>query len=252
MIDTHCHLSLKDKNLDDVIKKMNNDIIIVSGADHESNKEVITLCNKYPNVYGTIGLHPDEADTYKQEYLDFVEKNITNKKIVGIGEIGLDYYYTKDNKDKQIKLFEQQINIALKYNKPIVVHSREAANDTYEIMKKNNTEKIKSVIHCYSYSVEMAYKFIKLGSMLGIGGVVTFKNGTKLKEVVKEIDLNNLLLETDSPYLAPEPFRGTRNEPYNIIFVAREIAKIKNISEEEVLKQTTLNAVLQFDLNLDL
>ena len=252
MIDTHCHLSLKDKNLDDVIKKMNNDIIIVSGADHESNKEVITLCNKYPNVYGTIGLHPDEADTYKQEYLDFIEKNITNKKIVGIGEIGLDYYYTKDNKDKQIKLFEQQINIALKHNKPIVVHSRESANDTYEIMKKNNIEKIKSVIHCYSYSVEMAYKFIKLGSMLGIGGVVTFKNGTKLKEVVKEIDLKNLLLETDSPYLAPEPLRGTRNEPYNIIFVAREIAKIKNISEEEVLKQTTLNAVHQFDLNLDL
>lgn len=252
MIDTHCHLSLKDKNLDDVIKKMNNDIIIVSGADHESNKEVITLCNKYPNIYGTIGLHPDEADTYKEDYLQFIEDNITNKKIVGIGEIGLDYYYAKDNKDKQIELFEKQISIALKYNKPIVVHSREAANDTYEIMKRNNIEKIKSVIHCYSYSVEMAHNFIKLGSMLGIGGVVTFKNGTKLKEVVKEIDLHHLVLETDSPYLAPEPLRGTKNEPYNIIYVARMIAKIKNISEEEVLKQTTMNAVHQFDLNFDL
>lgn len=252
MIDTHCHLSLNDKDLDNVIKKMGRDIIIVSGADHESNKEVITLCNKYPNVYGTIGLHPDEADNFKEAYLKFIEENISNKKIVGIGEIGLDYYYAKENKNRQIDLFERQIQIALKYNKPIVVHSREAANDTYEIMQRNHVENVRSVIHCYSYSLEMANNFIKLGSMLGIGGVVTFKNGTKLKEVVKNIDLKYLLLETDSPYLAPEPIRGTKNEPYNIIYVAREIAKIKNISEQEVLKQTTMNAVHQFDLNFDL
>lgn len=248
MIDTHCHLDLNDENLKNKIEKMKDNIIIVSGYNTITNKEVLKLCEKYKNIYGTIGYHPDEVDG--DINLDLLEENINNPKIVGVGEIGLDYYWHSDNKEKQKKLFIEQIELAKKNNKTIVVHSRDAAEDTYEILKKYNLKKV--IMHCYSYSYEMALKFKELGVYFGIGGVVTFKNGKKLVEVVKNIDINKLLLETDSPYLSPEPFRGKENEPYNIIYVAEKIAEIKGISVEEVLKITTDNAICQFDLKLNL
>lgn len=245
MVDTHCHLFISDyPDIQDVIKKMDNNIMVVSGVDDASNREVLELCSLYDNVYGTLGIHPESASLSYD--LDFVKEHINNPKIVAVGEIGLDYHYTKNNKDKQIDLFCKQIEIALEYNKPIIVHSRDAISDTYDIIKKYNIGP-KTDIHCFSSSLEMAREFVKLGCKLGIGGVVTFKNADRLKEVVKSIDISKLLLETDSPYMTPEPFRGHRNEPYNIVYVAQKISEIKNISFEEVLKITRRNSFDFFD-----
>jgi len=245
MVDTHCHIFISDyPDIDDVIKKMGDNLIIVSGVDDASNREVLSLCSRYPNVYGTLGIHPESVnDSYD---LDFVRDHINDYHIVGVGEIGLDYYYSRDNRDAQIDLFCRQIEIALEFNKPIVVHSRDAINDTYEIVKKYGIGSYTD-IHCFSSSVEMALEFVKLGCKLGIGGVLTFNNSSKLKEVVSKIDLSNLLLETDSPYLSPVPLRGKRNEPYNIVYVALEIARIKGISLDEVLKITKKNSYDLFD-----
>ena len=239
MVDTHCHITSEYyEDINEVINKMKDNIIIVSGTNKDDIKEVINLCN-YKNVYGTIGIYPTEELDLK-----IIEDNINNKKIVGIGEIGLDYHL-EHNKEEQINKFIKQLDLARKYNKTVVIHTREAMQDTYDILK--NYKDLKKVIHCYSGSLEMAKEFIKIGCRLGIGGVLTFKN-SKLKDVIKEIDLKYLLLETDSPFLTPELYRGTKNEPYNIIYVAKKIAEIKNISLEEVLEVTTLNAKDQFDL----
>lgn len=240
MVDTHCHLFLSDyPDIEDIVKKMDNNIIVISGVDDDSNREVIKLCSLYDNVYGCLGIHPENACS--KYNLKYIEEHINDEKIIGVGEIGLDYYYTNDNKKEQIDLFCKQIKIAKKYNKPIVVHSRDAISDTYEIIKKYNCG-CKTDIHCYSSSLEMAYKFVELGCKLGIGGVVTFKNSAKLKEVVRNIDLEHLLLETDSPYLSPAPFRGERNQPYNVIYVAKEIGLLKNIDYRKVLKTTSKNS----------
>lgn len=248
-IDTHCHLLKEDyDNIEEIIEEMKENKIIVSGCDKNSNQQVLELIKKYPNIYGTIGFHPDEATHITDEDLWELESQLKETKIVGIGEIGLDYHWNS-NKEEQILLFEKQIGLAKKYNLPIVIHSRDAIQDTYDLLIKNNVSEMKSVMHCYSSSVEMAKKFIELGTLLGIGGVVTFKNGTKLKEVVKEIDISYLLLETDSPYLTPEPYRGKKNKPSNCFLVAQKIAEIKEIPLETVLKITTENAIQQFDLD---
>ena len=248
MIDTHCHvLSEYYNNIEEVIKKMEDNIIIVSGTNDKDNQEVIDLCNKYKNVYGTIGIHPTEIDNITENSYQIIIDNINKKKIVGIGEIGLDYYWNKEDKEKQKEVFIKQLDIARKYNKAVVIHSREAIGDVYEIIK--NYSDLKKDIHCFTGSIEMANNFIKIGCKLGIGGVLTFKN-SKLKEVIKEIPIQAILLETDSPFLTPEPLRGKKNEPYNVIYVANKIAEIKGISQAEVLKQTTLNAINQFDLDM--
>lgn len=250
-IDTHCHLESKDyENIDKVIKNMGNNIIIVSGVDYSSNVEVLELCKKYTNVFGTLGIHPECVDDDIAKTIEFIEKNINNPKIVGIGEIGLDYHYENYNKDRQIEVFIKQVQLADHYNKAIVVHSRDSINDTYEILKKYPS--LKKIIHCFSSSLEMAKKFIKINSMIGIGGVVTFKNSTKLKDIVKEIDLKYILSETDSPYLSPEPLRGTKNEPLNVIYVTKMISEIKELPLETVANTIFDNAVKQFDLNLPL
>lgn len=247
MIDTHCHLDKDDyPDLDTVIKNMENNIMIVSGSTASSNKEVVELCDKYNNIFGTIGIHPQEITKTIEDDLKFIEDNLKNPKIVGIGEIGLDYYYDDVEKDVQRKYFIKQLNLARKYNKCVVIHTRDAIQETYDILK--NYSDLKINIHCFSGSLEMANKFISLGCKLGIGGVVTFKNSDKIKNVVKNVDITKLLLETDSPYLTPEPFRGKRNEPYNIYFVAQKIAESKNISLDEVFKITSATAIEQFDL----
>ena len=250
IIDTHCHLDIKDyDNLEEVIKNMEGNYMIASGYNLESNKHVIELINKYDNIFGTIGLHPsDVTEDYESDLL-FIESNINNPKIVGVGEIGLDYYWEKDNKELQKEVFIKQIELARKYNKTIVIHSREAILDTYNILDEylgNN----KAVLHCYSSNIEMAKRFKKFNIKFGIGGVLTFKNSSKLKEVVKELDLSDLLLETDSPYLTPEPYRGKKNEPSYTKYVAEAISKIKEVEYEKVLEITTKNAISQFDLNI--
>ncbi len=248
MVDTHCHLFVSDyPDIDDVIKRMGDNIVIVSGVDDASNREVLELCSRYRNVYGTLGIHPESVSL---DYsLDFIRQHINDDKIVAVGEIGLDYYYTKDNKDAQIELFCKQIEIAVSNNKPIVVHSRDAINDTFNIIKRYNYGS-RTLIHCFSSSLEMARNFIGLGCILGVGGVVTFKNSMKLKEVVSNVSLDSLVLETDSPYMTPVPFRGKRNEPCNIVYVAKEISNLTGVSYDEVLKITSRNACIFFDLTM--
>lgn len=247
LIDTHCHLSYDDyDNLEEIINNMDG-IMIASGCSDKTNQEVLELIDKYNNVYGTLGIHPEEIGNITKDSFKFIENNLNNKKIVAIGEIGLDYYWTKDNIDKQKEVFEYQLKLAEKYDKPVVVHSRDSIQDTYNILKKY---KLKGTIHCFNSSLEMAKEFIKLGYKIGVGGVVTFKNSKKLQEIVKELDLKDILLETDSPYLTPEPFRGKRNNPSNVYYVAQKISELKSISIEEVLNKTYENAKQQFDLKV--
>lgn len=242
-IDTHCHLEKKEYNVEEIIKNIENNIIIVSGYNDESNIEVIELIDRYPNVYGTIGIHPSDIKTSN---ISIVEKYVNHSKIVGIGEIGLDYHYGKEDIELQKEMFIKQIDIARKYNKPVVIHSRDASSDTLEIIKQNSD--VNYTMHCYSYSLETANILLKYNVMFGIGGVVTFKNSKELKKVVENIPINNILLETDSPYLTPEPYRGEKNEPKNVLLVAEKIAELKNISKEEVLKITTKNAIERYNI----
>lgn len=249
-IDTHCHLFNEYyENIEDVINEMKNNIMITSGCNNESNKEVIDLVNKYDNVYGVIGIHPEEIANVSEDDFTYIEENINNPKIIGIGEIGLDYHYDYD-RDLQKELFIRQIEIAKKYNKTIVIHSRDAIEDTLKILNDYKNDNLKIVMHCYSSSLEIAKELIKNNVKLGIGGVLTFKNSVKLKEIVKELPLSSFLLETDSPYLSPEPFRGKQNRPYNCYYIAQKIAEIKEISVDEVLKVTTKNTIEQFDLDI--
>ena len=240
LVDTHCHLSLTD-DIDSILmdaEKNNVKKIIISGCDKKSIRDGLEIIYRYPNIYMTIGFHPDEVDSLTDKDISDLEVLIkTNKKIVGIGEIGLDYYHNDMNKDRQREFFIKQIELAEKYDLPIVIHSRESIQDVYDILKEH---KARGVIHCFSGSIEMAELFIKLGFYLGIGGVLTFKN-SKLKEVVSELSLDNIVLETDSPYLAPEPYRGHTNYPQNIKIVAQAIRKLKNLTLEEVIIKTTDN-----------
>ena len=240
-VDTHCHVFKSDyENIDEVLENASNNhikYIINNGSNNETNKEVLDLILKYPNMYGAIGIHPEDIDGATQEDIKFIEVNLSNEKIVAIGEIGLDYYYTKENKEKQIKLFETQLALAEKYNIPVIVHSRDATEDTINSLKKF---KCKGVIHSFSGSLETAKIYIKMGYLLGVNGVITFKNA-KIKDVIKEVGLKNIVLETDSPYLTPVPFRGTQNNPGHVLEIAQFVADLYNISLEALAEQTNNN-----------
>ena len=251
MIDTHCHLD-EYENVKEIQEKMKDYYMLTSSTNRETNEKNLKIAKQNKNIYVTVGFHPECVDSITEEDLIWLEKQLKKEKVVAIGEIGLDYYYTKENKEKQQEIFKKQIELAKKYKKTIVVHSREATEDTYNILEELDIKDLKVVLHCYSSSAEMAKKFLKFNMMFGISGVVTFKNGAKLRKVVEEIDLKYLLLETDSPYLSPEPNRGKINEPYNIYFVAMKIAEIKKIPLKTVLKTTLENAVSQFDLPINL
>lgn len=251
MIDTHCHLGKEDyENIEIIIKNMENNKMIAAGVNDTTNKEVFELIKKYSTVYGAIGIHPTEVGISNETSLKWIEDHLKEDKIVAIGEIGLDYHYGTEEKEKQIEFFRKQLDLARKYRKPVVIHSRDAIEDTYNIMKEYKD--IKMILHCYSGSLEMAKRFLELDVYFGIGGVLTFKNSRVLKEVVSFLPMDHILLETDSPYLAPEPFRGTKNEPKNVLLVAEALANLKGISVEEVLNITTKNAFSRFDLNKSL
>ena len=247
-IDTHCHLSLEDYDDIDLVIKENreNNIskIIISGCTRDTIKESLDLIDKYPDVYATIGYHPSEVDITTNDDLILLEEQIKNKKVVGIGEIGLDYHYGSDNKEKQILLFRKQMELAYKYKLPVVIHSRDATEDTINILKEYD---VIGDIHCFSGSLETARIYIKMGYKLGIGGVVTFKN-SNLYKVVDGVGIENIILETDAPYLTPEPYRGKKNSSKYIPYIAFKIANILNISVEDVAKITTENACGLFDL----
>lgn len=248
IIDTHCHvIDLEYDNIDEIINRFKDNIMIISGYDSISNRNVIDIVKKYKNVYGTLGFHPSEVDKFSEEEFNYIKNNINNSKIVGIGEIGLDYHYGSNNKEKQIKMFKSLLDLAQSENISVVIHTRDAAQDTMNILKNY---KLKVDIHCFGYSLEIAKECIKRGYRLGIGGVLTFKNSKKLVEIVSNIPIENILIETDSPYLTPEPFRGKKNEPFYLSYVIDKISEIKKISIDEVKKITTKNAKEQFDLNI--
>ena len=249
LTDTHCHvLSASYFNVDDLINKLEeNNIkrIIINGYDSETNKEVIELSNKYPNVYGSLGIHPDNIDSDLNETIKLIKDNQNNEKIIAIGEIGLDYFHNKDNKEEQKTLLETFLKLGEELNLPVIIHNRDATDDLLKILKKHHN---KGIIHCFSGSLETAKEFIKLGFKLGIGGVVTFKNN-KLKETLKEIPLNNILLETDSPYLTPMPLRGLPNEPMYLKFILDEISNIYGLNNEEISTILEQNFKSIFDID---
>jgi TatD DNase family protein len=248
LIDTHCHLlSTEYNNLEDVIKDTNDkvDKIIINGYDLKSSIEAVKLAKENEKFYAAVGITWENIDNLDNDDIAKIDVLASSEKVVAIGEIGLDYYWTKENKKAQIDLFKKMLNIALKKHLPVIIHSREALEDTYNILKEYQ---LKGSIHCFSGSFEMAQKFIKLGYKIGVGGVVTFKNSKKLKEIVKNIDLSSILLETDSPYLTPEPNRGKVNMPSNVIFVADAISSIKGIDKQDVVRVTGCNAESVFDL----
>ena len=246
IIDTHAHYDDEqfDEDREEILGKMQDagiGMIMDAGSTILSWDKIVKLTEEYPFVYGAIGVHPDEVGNLDETQFARMERLLDKEKIKAVGEIGLDYYWDKENHDLQKEWFIRQLDLARKKEKPVIIHSREAAADTMEIMKQYAGE-LSGVIHCFSYSPEQAKEYVKMGFYLGIGGVVTFKNAKKLKEVVQEIPLEALVLETDSPYLAPVPHRGKRNNSQNLVYVAEEIAALKGVSYEEVVRQTTENA----------
>jgi TatD DNase family protein len=252
LIDTHCHLQGEsyDDNRKIIEESIRNDIeiMIVNGYDLSSNIEAIELANQYKNIYAAIGYGPSIVNNSDANF-SILEQQLKHPKVVAIGEIGLDYYWNKDNKEQQKEMFEKQVKLAKKYKKPIIVHNREATNDIYTILKNEDISCIGGIIHCFNSSLEMANQFIKLGMLLGIGGVLTFKN-TKLGDVIKEIPLEYIVLETDSPYLTPEPYRGTKNEPKYLKIIAEKMSQLMSLDYDFVVKQTGENALSLFDLDI--
>ena len=246
IFDTHAHYDDKQfsEDRDQVLSSMQEQgvgTIVDASATVDSWERVLELTRRYPFVYGMIGVHPHELGDLNEENFARMEQLLHEEKVVAVGEIGLDYYWDKEQHEIQKEWFIRQLQLARKLNMPVNIHSREAAQDTMEIMKEYATD-MKAIIHCYSYSKEMAEEYVKMGYLLGIGGVVTFKNAKKLKEVVKAVPLSHIVLETDCPYLAPEPNRGKRNASSNLIYVAQTIAELKGTTTEEVIAVTEENA----------
>lgn len=256
IFDSHAHYDDKafDNDRDDLLKSLPNKGIyevINAGTNIQTSRESVRLANKYSYIYAAVGIHPecilDNCEKNLQELESMVSNELErkNKKIVAIGEIGLDYHYSKENKDLQLEIFEKQIIIAKKLDIPVLIHDRDAHKDIMDMLLKY---KPRGVVHCFSGSIEMAREILKMGMFLGIGGAVTFKNSKKLVQTVENVSLESILLETDCPYMAPTPFRGSRCDSSHIKFVAQKISEIKNIPYSTVLFQTRQNALKLFDL----
>ena len=251
IFETHAHYDDEkfDEDRAELLSSMQENgigrIINVS-ANLESLENTRKLMEAYPFIYGAFGLHPDEVGDLNEDVMARMRELCRMEKAVAVGEIGLDYYWDKENHEKQEYWFRRQIALAREEKLPMIIHSRAAAADTLRVMKEEKSEEIGGVIHCFSYSVEMAEEYLKMGFYLGIGGVVTFKNAKKIKEVVQMAPMERILLETDSPYLAPVPYRGKRNSSLYLPYVVQEIAELKGISEEEVIETTEKNAVRLF------
>ncbi len=252
IFETHAHYDDEqfDADRDELLKSMKDNgvgTIVNVSATYESCRKAVELAGRYPFVYAAVGIHPDEVGSLNDEIFDGMKELYNCPKVVAVGEIGLDYYWDNESHEVQKKWFIRQLELARELSLPVLIHSRDAAADTMEIMKEH-AKGLAGVIHCYSYSKEMAVEYVKMGYYIGVGGVVTFKNGRRLKETVEAVPLTSLLLETDCPYLAPEPFRGRRNSSIYLSYVAEEIAKIKGITCEEVINQTEINAKKMYGL----
>lgn len=252
IIDSHCHLFDKAFNddFDETLRRaVDANVLkfIMIGYSPSTNVEVLKIHQKYDFCYPVVGLHPNDLEELSDKDLEELENLIINNNVYGIGECGLDYYWHKDNKEKQKYFFTAQIKLAIKYNLPLVIHCRDAINDTYQILKEFKGQ-LNFVMHGYSGSLEMAKEFIKLGGKIGVGGVSTFKNAKDIKETIAGISLNDILLETDCPYLTPEPYRGKRNEPSYMPYISKKVAELKNITIEEVETITSNNTIFLFKI----
>ncbi len=247
IFDSHAHYDdhAYDGDREEILPALARDgvgTVVNVGASLEGTRRTVELIRKYPFMYGAAGVHPDEVGELNEETFAWLREQCLQKKIVAVGETGLDYYWDKESHEVQKKWFVRQLKLAKELSLPVIVHSREAAADTMEILKQEYSPQTPAVIHCYSYSPELAREYVKMGYYLGIGGVVTFKNVKKLKEVVLETPLERILLETDCPYLAPEPYRGKRNDSRNLTYVAKAVADIKGLTPEAVIEATEKNA----------
>ncbi len=246
IFETHAHYDDRafQEDRDALLYKMHDDgveYIVNIGCSMESSRQITQFVTKYDFVYGTVGVHPDDVENLTSQDMDELAILSRGDKILGIGEIGLDYHYDNIDKNCQKKWFAAQLNVAKQEKLPVVIHSRDAAADTLDLMKAENAGDISGVIHCFSYGVELAREYLNMGYYIGVGGVVTFKNGRKLKEVVEYTPLNRIVLETDAPYLAPVPYRGKRNCSAYLVYVAEEIARIKGVDVDAVYETTFEN-----------
>lgn len=254
LIDSHAHLDDErfDNDRDKIIKELYNqgiELVINPGADIASSVKAVSLAKEYDNIYAAVGVHPHDAKTMDSTTIQLLSSLAKNEKVVAIGEIGLDYHYDNSPRDVQRKWFIEQIRLAKKLNLPIIIHEREASQDMYNILKNEADENLRGVLHCYSGSLEMAKEYLKMGFYISLAGPVTFKKARVPKEVAKNIPLNRLLVETDSPYLSPEPKRGKRNEPINVRYVAAMIAELRGIPFDELAKATNENTKKIFSIN---
>lgn len=253
IFESHAHYDDKqfDPDREELLSSMEENgicrIINVS-SDFASCKRTLELTERCPFIYGALGIHPSDIADMDEEAYEWLRSSAVLPKVAAIGEIGLDYYWEKnpDVQSRQRYWFCRQLELARECSLPVIIHSRDAADDTLKLMKGIHAEQIPGVVHCFSYSPELAEEYVKMGYYIGIGGVVTFKNSRKLKETVKRIPLERILLETDCPYLTPEPNRGKRNSSLNLPYIAREIARLRGISEEEVIEAAYGNAYRLF------
>lgn len=255
LIDSHAHLDDRrfDGDRDRIINSLEDngvELVINVGAGMVSSKASVELANKYENIYAVVGVHPHSAKELEGRDLSELKELAQQDKVVAIGEIGLDFYYDNSPRDVQRKWFKAQIDLAKELDMPVVIHTRDAAQETFDILKGAAEDgKLKCLLHCYSGSVEMAEEYIKLGFYISLAGPVTFRNARVPKEVAKVVPLDRLMIETDSPYLTPEPYRGKRNEPMYVKYVAQCIAEERGITLEEVTKATSANVFRFFGID---
>ena len=248
LIDTHCHVYNSEmENAEEIIRDAaKNDIhVILNGTNPLSNKEILELSSRHENVHAALGYFHSLADEITDEDISILDRQLGNDNVIAVGEIGLDYYHTKDNKDKQKELFEKMLDLAQKHSLPVIVHSRKSIQDTFDILKRHD---VVGSMHCYQGSAEMAQEFIKLGFFIGIGGPITHANNKKIRKMVKKIDINHMLVETDSPYLTPEEKKGEENTSLNLKYIIKKIAEELNMKEDDVMKITTENARYLFKI----
>ncbi len=253
IFETHAHYDDRqfDEDRDEVIRAVHErgvHPIVNIGASIESTKTTLELAHKYDFVYAAVGVHPDGVEELNDETFLWLTKQTRDERCVAVGEIGLDYHWHEKEEHRKLQRywFAKQLELAGSAGLPVVIHSRDAAADTMQVMRENHAEEIPGIIHCYSYSREMALEFVKMGYCIGVGGVVTFKNAKKLAETVEAVPMERIVLETDCPYMAPDPYRGTRNDSGNIPYVIAKIAQIKGITPKEVEKITEENAYRLF------
>lgn len=253
LIDSHAHLDDKrfDSDRDMLIKNLKDnglDLVINIGADLQTSIASVSLAEKYENIYAAIGVHPHSAKEMDNSTIEILKSFAKREKVVAIGEIGLDFHYDNSPRDVQRKWFKEQLKLAKEVDLPVVIHTREASQETFDILKEAQDGKLRGVLHCYSGSVEMALEYIKLGFYISLGGPVTFNNAKVSREVAKAVPLDKLLIETDCPYLTPVPYRGKRNEPIFVKYVAETIAEIRGISLEELGEATNRNTKELFNI----